>query len=41
MRSFDTLRKLLPRNDKMDKATFLKTAVDYIKNLQVLKECLT
>lgn len=33
---FNALRELIPHKDKMDKATFLQQAVDYIRQLQVL-----
>ena len=32
---FNALRELIPHKDKMDKATFLQQAVDYIRQLQV------
>lgn len=38
---FNALRELIPHKDKMDKATFLQQAVDYIRQLQVtLSDCL-
>lgn len=33
---FNALRELIPHKDKMDKATFLQQAVDYIRQLQVM-----
>lgn len=33
---FNALRELIPHKDKMDKATFLQQAVDYIRQLQVI-----
>ena len=32
---FLALRELIPHKDKMDKATFLQQAVEYIRQLQV------
>lgn len=37
--SFAALRELLPRTEKCDKATFLISAVQYIKELQVTYTC--
>lgn len=32
---FQALRELMPTQEKMDKATFLMAAVEYIRQLQV------
>ena len=34
-RSFNHLRELIPNKEKLDKAAFLMSTMDYIKQLQV------
>ena len=36
---FNLLRELIPNKEKLDKAAFLMSTMDYIRQLQVCKMC--